>query len=337
MEPNPLTSRAEAAMWSWIDETGLCPTPADRRRVADADVPLLISLLYPSADADTLSMLGCYYAFIFVNDDLFDENISNTGPQRCYEELRHVIGVLDGEPAENPVAKALADVWRWACERQGPSWQESFRTHTRDAIWCYYTSAVNRHSRRLPHLEQYLEFRRDDIGGLPFLDMCEPATGTDLPGMVRRLSSHTELTHAAADWIGLCNDFHSLRKEREGGYHSDVFAVLQTHEGLSLPDAVVRADALMTRCIERMQSASEQLLAQVETLALPAEVQADTEACVRAYQDTVVGFLLYHPQAPRFADPEPAGTHGRAVSDLFRPPAGPAPSTTTRPADDSPS
>jgi len=316
--PNPAAQDAESAMWPWVDAVGLCPAQADHDRLAAADIALLVGLLYPTAPLDTLTMLARYYAWIFVNDDLFDENISNDGPGRCHAALQHVIEPLDGGTARGPVARALADVWQWGRARQGPSWQDAFRTHTRDAVWCHYTVAANRRSRQLPHWEQYLAFRRDDIGALPFLDMCEPATGTDLPDSVRRLSAHTELVHSAALFAGLCNDFYSLCKEREGGYHSDVFAVLHTYEGLTLDEAVVRADAEMTRCVQRMQSATRQLLAQLDVLDVAAAVRADTHTCVQAYQDLVSGIFAYHAQAPRFSTPEPSGDQGRPVSDLFR-------------------
>ncbi|MFJ2008512.1 terpene synthase family protein [Streptomyces chartreusis] len=321
-DPNPAAKEAEAGMWPWIDEMGLCPTPADRERIHATDISLLIGLLYPAADLDTLTMLARYSAWVIVIDDLFDERISNVGPHRCYHELHSVLEVFDGHSPKNPVARALADIWHWTTSRQGPSWQEAFRTHTRDAIWCHYTHSVNRRSRQLPHLEQYLEFRRDDNVAPPFLDMCEPATATDLPDTIRRLSAYTELVHSAGTWIGLCNDFYSLRKEREGGHHSDVFAVLQTYEGLSLQEAFARTSTVMTRCIERMQSATRQLLAHLDAVEAPTQIRADTQTCIQAYQNVVQGFLRYNSQAPRFTDPKPADPQSRAVTDLFRQRAG---------------
>ncbi|MGW4800557.1 terpene synthase family protein, partial [Nonomuraea sp. NPDC004297] len=208
--PNPAHRRAEAGMWRWIGETGLCPTEPARANTERTMPALLMALYYPRAGAGILELLAQWTAWAFIVDDEFDDGAAGRDPATVLAAITSLVDVMDGAPPANPLAEALAGLWQRLTARCPAAWGRVFRRDVVAWLNTYYVEAVDRIAAPVPSGADFVLHRRESVGIRTFLDGCEPALGLHPPDAVRLLPAFAAARRAACDHVGLINDIFSV-------------------------------------------------------------------------------------------------------------------------------
>lgn len=242
--PVPRALAVERAARAWVVEQGLLREDQLERRFDPVNVGLLTALSYPRAAGERQELIAQLLAWIFIQDDVFDEAVAGHDPARLRVVLDGYAAVLRGAPlpagaSTSTVAlaslreriAALADpMWMdWFCESMRGFWIDGIVEETRI-----------RSLGITPDRRTYTRMRVQSIGVLPFIDLVELANGYTLPRVVCADPSVMRLRLRTAEIISWANDVFSYEKERRAGDPNNLVHVLMHHEKLSLADAVDR-------------------------------------------------------------------------------------------------
>jgi (+)-beta-caryophyllene/(+)-caryolan-1-ol synthase len=204
---NPAVDQAGAGMREWLEDFGLCPSPAARRSIDRTRPELCVAYYYPALDPENLTLFAQFCAWAFVLDDEFDDGQIGCDPPRCERAINGLLDAFDEAPlAKGSLARAFSNLWSRLTPGRSSSWCQALRADITAWLWTYYGETVDRKSQLLPPISYFREHRRDAVGEPMFLDLAELAAGADLPEPVRRLLSIQEMKNAAAEQMGLYND-----------------------------------------------------------------------------------------------------------------------------------
>lgn len=200
----------------------------------------LAARCWPDVDADELGLAVDLKSFYFLFDDQFD------GPQgdvpsrvaAVCEELIDIVHQSPGATPRSPVARAFADLW--ARSRQGMSRSWVARTaHDWERYFASYApEAVNRRSRAIPTMDDYLTIRRGSAATESVTDMVERLTRSEVPPVAFHSPQIRLMRQIAADVPFLCNDVYSYEKEAARGDVYNLVTVLCHQHRCSVSQAV---------------------------------------------------------------------------------------------------
>ncbi|MEO3755645.1 terpene cyclase [Streptomyces sp. B6B3] len=254
--PNPARASCAPRVWQWIDEAGLADDEEVRRLLRRADPELTTARYFPAADPELFVYLARLMAWIFVNDDQFDDGRLGRDPALCRSAVAARLGVLDGVPAPGVMERALAELWSRLPEGRSPGWYATLRHDLRAFLGTYTVECEERHAGRVPPLDAYLAHRRDTAGTRWCAVLMEVAVGVDLPDEVRRLPAYRALKDAAAGHCGLFNDIHSIGKERASEQIHNAVRLLMHHQGRPLDAALRLVNDMATGCVGAFEEAA---------------------------------------------------------------------------------
>ncbi|MCX5252613.1 hypothetical protein OOK27_00285 [Streptomyces canus] len=256
---NPARDTCEAPVWEWIDTFGLADDEDVRRLLRRADPALTTARYFPTAAPELLVYLAQFMAWIFVNDDQFDDGCLGRDPVQGRAALDGRLGVLDGAPASGAMERSLAELWGRLPQDRSPAWYTTFRQDLSAFLLTYGVEFDERSRGRIPTLDTYLAHRRDTAGTRWCADLMEVAVGVDLPEDVRLLPAYRALKDAAAEHCGLFNDIYSVGKELASEQIHNAVRVVMHHEGSALGDALSAVNDLATDRVTAFENAARAL------------------------------------------------------------------------------
>ncbi|MFH8787684.1 terpene synthase family protein [Streptomyces roseoverticillatus] len=310
--PSPHLRAAHAAAEAWLDRFGLCRSAASRRILRRARLPLTATLFYPAASPPVLARLTPWLYWICIMDDEFDDGPDGRDPARCASTLATLLDVLGGRPGRTPAERALADIRLRVQEGRSPGWSRAFRRDVEGWFRTYREDAADRVAHRYPRLDAYPRQRAHAFGAYVMLSLAEPGAGVDLPEAVRRLPALRDLRHAAAEYLGLHNDFWSVGKEREAGAFHNAVILIGHHERVGLQEAVDRCAGMLDVRARRMVAAQQDLPGRLDAAGVTGRTKADALKCATAYWHVVRGAHDYYRQVDRYTRADPGPKDGLA-------------------------
>ena len=118
----------------WAERFDLVPTDALRCKLRAVDVGRLTALTYPGASVTVQRILVEFFAWVFLQDDFFDEVDVAHDTERLERTLWTYLGVLEGvqpSPAVPPPLAALGDVRAKLRDLGAASWFARFASSMR--------------------------------------------------------------------------------------------------------------------------------------------------------------------------------------------------------------
>lgn len=234
---------------SWASRLGLLPETRTRRLFEATGIGRLVARTHPDASPDELRLISCWYAWLFLQDDVRDESETGRRPEELSDLDGRFLAVLEGgEPEEGDAAlvRALYDLRERLRERLSLRdlsgvWMRRFvravSGHLEATLW----EAANRARGIVPDVESYVRMR-PLTGGLSIVtELIEIVEGTHLPEEVRGHPTVGRMTDASHNVVCWANDVLSLQKELRRGEVNNLVVVLREAEGLSLQRAMDRA------------------------------------------------------------------------------------------------
>ena len=320
-DPNPGLAQAETALSAWLDAFAICQSPASRRSLRRARIPLITALAYPDAPPAVLELLIQWATWSFIVDDEFEDGPDGDDPARCAAALATLLPMLDGaRPGELPSARAFSGTLERLTDGRSPGWCRMLRHDIGAFLWSYYESLLDRLAHRIPTLPAYRRQRAVTVAGYTWLDLVEVAAGIDLPETVRHLSSFRDLRDAASEYVGFHNDLWTVAKDKAAGSFHNAVLLVQHHDHHTLQEAVDHVNGMLTDCAQRMLSAERDLAVQLDAAGITGRSRADALTCAEGYRKFVRACFDYHYQVDRYTTADLDHTGERTPPfQLFQP------------------
>jgi (+)-beta-caryophyllene/(+)-caryolan-1-ol synthase len=287
--PNPALERYADRVWTWIDQAGIADGEDTRRVLRRANPELTTARYFPTASPGLFVYLSELMAWIFVNDDEFDDGHLGRDAASCRAAVTGRAGVLDGSVPSDVMERSLADLWSRLPQGRSPGWHATLRHDLKAFLHSYAVESAERQSGRPPDLGPYLAHRRDTAGTRWCTDLTEVVVGVDLPESVRRQAAYQAIKDAAAEHCGLFNDIHSAGKEAVTGQIHNAVCLVMRDRGLALEEAMQLVNDMATDCVHAFEQA---------VAALPRSAELDR--WVTGVRQLVRGNVDWHFESERY-------------------------------------
>lgn len=273
------TDRVASESVEWARALGLVNSGHQVHRLQLADAAGLAGRACPEGPAQGLRLLADLISWLFVMDDVCDEDGLGADPGRLAPVIAALLDVLDrcGDPLAplppnaGPLGAALHDLCRRTRAEGRAPMLLRFVSQVRQYLLALLWEAANRERRRVPGLTEYVQLRRH-IGGVhPCLTLTDLASEQP-PGPTRRAEpALAALDLLAVDLVCWCNDLFSYGKESRADPDAhNLVTVIAQEGGLAEADALWAAADRFNRGLAAYLAAEERLLASgVEALRSP--------------------------------------------------------------------
>ncbi|WKU07520.1 terpene synthase [Micromonospora sp. HUAS LYJ1] len=245
------TDRVAAESLEWARTQGLIGVGPSTSRLHRAGAAELAGRACPQAPVARLRLLTDLFSWLFVMDDVCDDDGLGSAPATLAPTVAALLDVLDrhggptdaggwagrGAPAgawagrggqagdgvppadrdapAGALGVALADLCRRVLDQRRPTLLLRLVSQLREYLLALLWEAANRERRRVPGLAEYRQMRRHTGGVRPSLTLTDLAYGRP-PGPARRVDPElVALDDLAVDLVCWCNDLFSYRKERD--------------------------------------------------------------------------------------------------------------------------
>ncbi|MFJ8686995.1 terpene synthase family protein [Micromonospora wenchangensis] len=234
------TDRVATESLEWARGQGLIGVGPSTSRLHRAGAAELAGRACPQAPVARLRLLTDLFSWLFVMDDICDDDGLGSAPASLAPMVAALLDVLDqhggptgagastgrdrpaGESASRAdrdtpagaLGVALADLCRRVLDQHRPTLLRLV-SQLREYLLALLWEAANRERRRVPGLAEYRQMRRHTGGVRPSLTLTDLAYGRP-PGPVRRVDpALVALDDLTVDLVCWCNDLFSYRKERD--------------------------------------------------------------------------------------------------------------------------
>lgn len=252
----------------WASNMGLLSETKTHRLFDATGIGRLVSRTHPDTQSDELRLISCWYAWLFLQDDMRDESETGRRPGELSNLDARFLEVLEGrcepERQDMPLVHALYDLYsRLQDHRQlrmlSDVWMRRFVRAVRDHLEATLWEASNRAGGVVPELAAYVRMR-PLTGGLSIVtELVEIVEGTHLPEEVRAHPTVKRMTEASHNVVCWANDILSLEKELRHGDVNNLVIVLRKADGLALQCAVNRAAEMHDAEIETFERSRRHL------------------------------------------------------------------------------
>jgi germacradienol/geosmin synthase len=274
-----------------------------------ADFALFTALTYPHASAKELELLTGWHSVIWCLDDVFLPWCEALGNReqilRRIERLMTFLPLtahVSGPAPEQPLERALADLWHRTAPSASYSWRLLYTRAVREFLEASLWEADNLTRRRFPDLIEQTEMRRDyGAAGCSAL-LMEHSLGWEIAEEIRETRPFTVLINAFRDTVDLHNDIVSYPKEvREGVAKNNIVQVTQELHDLPLHAAVSLVDRILTGRVRTLDETVRTDLPQaLRDLRKDQATQHAVLRHARAIQGWAAGSYRWHQSTERY-------------------------------------
>jgi germacradienol/geosmin synthase len=329
---NPHLATARAHTKAWARRMGLLG-PEQRAWDEDsfdaADYASFSAWNYPDAVVSELSLVTDWHVWGFFLDDEFVAHYDRGGDpalaQRFLDRLTALMPVfgVSAVVPENPLERALADLWPRTGYTKSPDWRRRFSGHVRNMAASAVVEMSNVAAEHVPDAVTYTAMRRE-TGGMDFSAcLVEHTRGVEVPSGINRARAIRVLKDTFADSDLWRNDIVSFDKEMAEGQTNNGVLVMAQLLGGDLQEAVERVNDLVTSRLRQFEhTAAVELPDLFDRLALDPVTRGHILTYVHGLRDWMAGDLQwtlttrrYHSDTP---PPAPAAPAAPDEDMLFR-------------------
>ena len=319
INPNLESARVHSKAWAY--EMGILGSQKEARNSAvwseqafDAhDYALLCAYTHPDAPGPELDLVTDWYVWVFFFDDDFLELFKRTkdmqGAEDYLNRLREFMPIELSTPMptpNNPVERALADLWLRTTPGTSQDWRIRFAQSTRNLLEECVWELANIQEGRVANPIEYIEMRRL-VGGAPWsADLVEHAVGIELPSELADTRPLRVLKDTFSDGVHLRNDLFSYQREVEDeGELSNCVLVLQRFLNIDAQQAANLTNEILTSRLQQFENT-----ALLEVPALCTERGVSPSVCldifkyVKGLQDWQSGGHEWHKRSSRYTKME---------------------------------
>ncbi|MCP3061699.1 hypothetical protein LXT21_23210 [Myxococcus sp. K38C18041901] len=230
---------------------------------------LLSARVFCDARGAGLDLANEWIAWFFVFDDQFD------GPLGRDLEATHAVleeflsAVQTGTPLRHPsspLCSSWIDLWGRSISGMSETWAERFAGNFLRYFQSYQREALDRLQGGPADLASYLDNRRHTIGFAPALDLCEPASGYEIPPELHGSEPMVTMRLMSTDVVVIANDICSATKEAAVGQMHNVVLLRMRDEGCDQSTATQWAAGLIADRVRTFQEAESRMRQGTQTV-----------------------------------------------------------------------
>lgn len=277
------------------------------------DYALLCAYTHPDAPAAELDLVTDWYVWVFFFDDHFLELYKRTrdmeGAKAYLDRLPLFMPLAGtGSPPEpqNPVERALWDLWIRTIPTASIDWQKRFIENTNNLLLECMWELANIRENRVANPVEYIEMRRK-VGGAPWsAGLVEHAVGAEVPAAIAASRPMKVMSDTFSDGVHLRNDIFSYQREVEDeGENANCILVLERFLNLPTQHAADLTNEILT---SRLQQFENTALTEIPPLCIehgltPAQC-LDIAKYVKGLQDWQSGGHEWHMRSSRYMNQE---------------------------------
>jgi 5-epi-alpha-selinene synthase len=296
--PSELSPHADAVEHHserWAFRFGLASTPSVAARLRAGRYGRLAARVYPRGELIGTTIAGDWITWLFLFDDLCDEQQLGREPARLEARTRRLAAahVDEAFAPTDPFERAIANLGRRFRSRANPeSWQR-----LRGSIEGYFGSLVweaeNRAAHRSPTTDEYIAMRPLTSAMTIVFDIADVTDGIDLAASARQNKALAELARSANYVVCWTNDIVSATKESAAGDVHNLVLAMCAERGLAVDDAIREASAKLDAEIERYLALEASVRAIGTRIPSMARYLAMLRSWMRGYMDWVLETRRY--------------------------------------------
>ncbi|MCU0475299.1 MAG: hypothetical protein MUC99_04145 [Anaerolineae bacterium] len=278
VQANPSVAAAERHTADWLRYFDLIKSSAANKKFEAAKFWVLSSAAYPQASADDLLMINDWIAWLFIQDDFFDEARVGRQSRRMQAYVEAALGVLRQSRLatvrdDGALLAGLSELWQRMRTRMDADlaarFVMAFESYTTACLW----ELENRSYGYAPTEGEYVLMRRDTSGFRPCAVLIEMSLGVAMPTRSREHPVVRRMTDLTNDVLSWTNDLFSSTKEASRNDMHNLVLILA--QQMPLPQA-------MALVAERIQNAVTEFVSLSE--ALPA-TSGEADGLTQRYVD----------------------------------------------------
>ncbi len=253
---NPHASVAERHSMDWVRYFDLLKTSTSFKKFDASKFWMLSSVAYPTISKDDLMLVSDWIAWLFIQDDHFDEARigRQTRRMQAYVEaalhlMRHPRLATVRE--DGALLASLSELWQRLRARMDTDLVARFimvfESYTTGCLW----ELENRAYGYTPTENEYIAVRRDTSGFRPCALLIEMTMGEALPSLAREHPILRKMQDLANDVISWTNDLFSVEKEAKRKDMHNLVLILRQNGNMGMQEAVDSVAARIDNAIQQ--------------------------------------------------------------------------------------
>jgi pentalenene synthase len=267
---NPRHDEAERHNLQWLRHHRMLADPEAVRMYSSWQMADLAARCWPDADTDDLGLTVDLKSFYFLFDDQFD-GPQGHDPSEVAAVCQNLIDIVHQDPTvapRSPVTAAFADLWARSRDGMSRAWVARTAYDWERYFASYPYEAVNRGTRTVPAMDDYLTIRRGSAATESVTDMVERLNRIEVPPIAFHSPQLRLMRQIAADVPFICNDVYSYEKETARGDVYNLVTVLCNERQHSTKHAVDEIRIMVADQVRRFLELRDQVSQMMDDLAL---------------------------------------------------------------------
>ncbi|MEP7286008.1 MAG: hypothetical protein ABI947_09595 [Chloroflexota bacterium] len=251
---SPYTEAVQENINGWMESYHLLKTELAVKRFKAGKFAWTTGRAHPTASFEDILLVATWMSWLFMLDDLCDEEELGRHPERLQalhtDLIQHMNHPKMMTAEDSNIISSLIEIWGRMRTQATPQWVErfmqTFDDYARGCLW----EANNRARNIIPSAADYMEMRRLTSALYIFFDLIELADHIQLPAEVLDHDSVRQLKLLANDGVAWFNDIVSLEKELRTNDVHNLVIVLQHEHQLTLQQAIDNAAQIFNERIQ---------------------------------------------------------------------------------------
>jgi Terpene synthase family 2, C-terminal metal binding len=258
---SPYLEQVREHALDWAKRFRLIQGEAGMHYYRAIDLSEFICRIYPKASLEELLVLGDYYIWGFIYDDLYDDERFSTRPEAMDALYKHLLVILQTPSLVTPqgsFAEATADLFqRMRLLIPSSYLQKRFVQDNSDWLVAEREDAIRHADQHVVDVQTCLDSRIKSTAALAAIDIIEIVEHIEIPAEIYESQPFQSILATTAHILASTNDIYSLQKELSLDDVNNVVVVVQRDRACSLQEAMNQACALIEMKIRSFQEQAQ--------------------------------------------------------------------------------
>ena len=291
-------AQADALCWEWVRASGIIRCEQMQQRYDHISGAALAAWCYPHAPLNRLALLAKLIAWVFLEDDVYDNGEIVHDPRQMAQTFALYADILNGQvdgSNGSVTARALGQLRAELADLMPLPWMNRFCAAMEDfwfrGVLC---ESQLREAQHIPTMDDYMKMRVYSVAVAPVIQLIEFAGDFVLPEALIFERQMQQLTWLTTRIVIYTNDIFSYEKERKLQDPNNYMYLLMHHEKLDFNQALDHA-------IRAHQADVQALQALIATLPTHGpELAAQVQSYIEGHCAWIYGALVWQRTSKRY-------------------------------------
>ncbi|MCX5206211.1 terpene synthase family protein [Streptomyces sp. NBC_00237] len=246
---HPEAARIDSQITPWVAQSGMCPLPEHRDKIARTLPAQLTGQILPRAPADRLTLVTRFFVWLFAFDDRhYDDVGTPPDPALITAICARLVRGLDSRTLPRDATafeSSLYEITEHLAVLASTAQLQRWSTAMRGYLSSLVGKAANRYEHITPSLDAYALMRIHSGAVMTTVTLLDVGGGYEVPEADFRLPSVRALTEMCSLLVGWDNDLLSRGKEQQTADRQNLVDVIACEHRIGVAEAL--DEAITTR------------------------------------------------------------------------------------------